>query len=48
MNFDIQYANIAGNWQVIKSMFGDRIVRSALPDGSLLSPENIFRIITAA
>jgi hypothetical protein len=47
INFDIQFANIAGNWELVRPMFGNRIIRVAQPDGSLLPPERIFEHVAA-
>jgi shikimate kinase len=48
INFDIQFANIAGNWNLVETMFRRHIIKVALTDGSLLPPEKIFEIIKAA
>lgn len=47
INFDIQFANIAGNWELVRPMFGNRIIRVALADGSLLSPPKILEAMAA-
>jgi hypothetical protein len=47
IDFDIQFANIAGNWELVRPMFGNRVIRVALADGSLLSPPKILEAMAA-
>jgi hypothetical protein len=42
-DFDAQYAEISSHWPEIEPIFGDSVVKAAQSDGTLLSPETIFK-----
>jgi len=41
--FDAQYAAISSHWPEIEPIFGNSVVKAARNDGTLLSPEAIFK-----
>jgi hypothetical protein len=47
-NFDIQYANISAAWSSIIPLIGDRVVKAARTDGTLMAPEEIASIVLGA